>query len=201
MRRAAGWIRSEAGMERAWRVKRSEVVVKDRWIDVRADHCVSPTGVEISPYYVLSYPDWVHVVAITGSGGVVLVRQYRHAAGVVTLELPGGGVDGSDAMLEAAAARELEEETGFTASRWELITSLYPNAATHTNRVHFFLAVDAVRTGSQSLDPGEAGLTVEVLPIPMVVDGLRSGLLGSAAHASGLLLGLAMAGRLDLGVR
>jgi 8-oxo-dGTP pyrophosphatase MutT (NUDIX family) len=188
-------------MDPTWRVERSETALKDRWIDVRADHCVTPTGVVISPFYVLSYPDWVHVVAITEAGGVVLVRQYRHGAGVVTLELPGGAADGSDTMLEAAAARELEEETGFTASRWELITSLQANPATHNNRVHFFLAVDAVRTGSQSLDLGEAGLTVEVLSIPVVMDGLRSGLLGSAAHASGLLLGLAAAGRLDLGVR
>jgi 8-oxo-dGTP pyrophosphatase MutT (NUDIX family) len=184
-----------------WRVDRSEAVLKDRWIDVRADYCVTPAGADISPYYVLSYPEWVHVVAITKAGGLVLVRQYRHGAGVMTLELPGGGVDGSDEMLEAAARRELEEETGFTASRWELITSLYANPATHTNRVHFFLAVDVVQTGSQSLDPGESGLTVEVLPIPVVMDELRSGLLGSAAHASGLLLGLAAAGRLDWGVR
>jgi 8-oxo-dGTP pyrophosphatase MutT (NUDIX family) len=188
-------------MDPTWRVDRSEVVLKDRWINVRADHCVTPTGAEISPFYVLSYPEWVHVVAITEAGGVVLVRQYRHGAGVVTLELPGGQADGSDAMLEAAAKRELEEETGFTAPRWELISSLYPNPATHSNRVHFFLAVDAVKTGKQTLDLGEAGLTVEVLPIPEVMNGLRSGLLGSAPHASGLLLGLAAAGRLDLGIR
>jgi 8-oxo-dGTP pyrophosphatase MutT (NUDIX family) len=179
----------------------SDSVLKDRWINVRADHCVTPAGFEISPYYVLSYPDWVHVVAITSDDHVVLVRQYRHAAGVFTLELPGGALDPADTEVEQAARRELEEETGFTAARWELITSLYPNPATHTNRVHFYLALDPVRTGAQKLDQGEDGLTVKLLPIQVVLDGLRSGLMGQAAHASGLILGLAMAARLDLTAR
>jgi hypothetical protein len=47
---------------------------------LRVDHCVTPAGIEISPYYVLSYPDWVHVVGITEAGSWVLVQQYRHAA-------------------------------------------------------------------------------------------------------------------------
>jgi 8-oxo-dGTP pyrophosphatase MutT (NUDIX family) len=185
-------------MDQKWRITQSETVLQDRWIDVRADHCLTPGGVEISPYYVLSYPEWVHVVAITADDHVVLVRQYRHAAGVLTLELPGGALDPADTDIEQAASRELEEETGFTAPYWEAITSLHPNPATHTNRVHFFLARDAVLTHPQSLDPGEAGLTVELFPIQTVLDGLRSGLLDQAAHASGLLLGLVAAGRLNL---
>jgi hypothetical protein len=75
-----------------------------------------------------------------------------------------------------------------------MLTSLYPNPATHTNRVHFFLALDAVCDRPQSLDVGEDGLAVEILDIPVVLDGLRSGLLGQAMHVSGLLLGLAAAG-------
>jgi 8-oxo-dGTP pyrophosphatase MutT (NUDIX family) len=185
-------------MKQKWNTTRSEALLKDRWIDLRADHCVTPNGLAISPYYVLSYPEWVHVVAITEARGVVLVRQYRHAVGAITLELPGGAADPSDRDIEQAARRELEEETGFTAARWTLITSLYPNPATHTNRVHFFLAHDAVRTRPQTLDPGEAGLVVEVLPIQAVLGQLRVGLLGQAMHVSGFLLGLAAAGCLDL---
>ena len=103
-------------MEQKWRITRSETLLKDHWVHLRADHCVTPAGIEISPYYVLSYPDWVHVVAITEFGCLVLVRQYRHAAGEFSLELPGGAVDPEDTNLEQAARRELEEETGFTAS-------------------------------------------------------------------------------------
>jgi 8-oxo-dGTP pyrophosphatase MutT (NUDIX family) len=188
-------------MDHRWQVTRSATVLKDRWIDVRADDCVDATGVEIRPYYVLSYPDWVHVVAITGDDRLVLVRQYRHAVRTMSLELPGGAVDPEDSGLEQAARRELKEETGFTARHWERITTLYPNTATHTNRMHVFLARDAALTGPPDLDPAEAGLTVELHEIAPVVGGLRSGLIGQATHASGLLLALAAAGRLDLTVR
>jgi 8-oxo-dGTP pyrophosphatase MutT (NUDIX family) len=185
-------------MNQRWRTVRSETLLKDRWIDLRADHCITPDGVEISPYYVLSYPDWVHVVAITSAASLVLVRQYRHAAGQSLLELPGGAVDAGDASLEEAARRELVEETGFTAPRWELFSSLHPNPATHTNRVHGFLALDARSERPQSLDVGEGDLTVELHDIPAVLDGLRSGMLGQAMHVSLLLLALAAAGRLNL---
>jgi 8-oxo-dGTP pyrophosphatase MutT (NUDIX family) len=184
-------------MVEKWRTIGSEPVLKNRWIDLRADRCLTSSGVEISPYYVLSYPDWVHAVAITPAGCLVLVRQYRHGVGDTVLELPGGAADPGDISLEHGARRELEEETGFTAPRWELITSMHPNPATHTNRVHMFLAVDAECTRPQRLDPGEAGLKVELLPIEVVLGGLRAGLIGQGLHVSGLLLGLVAAGRLN----
>jgi 8-oxo-dGTP pyrophosphatase MutT (NUDIX family) len=185
-------------MEKKWHTARSDTLLQDRWINLRADHCVTPAGHAIGPYYVLSYPEWVHVVATTDAGSLVLVRQYRHAAGEFLLELPGGAADPKDTNPEQAARRELEEETGFSAQRWELITSLHPNPATHTNRVHFYLALGAVCNRSQSLDAGEEGLSVELLEIQTVLSGLRSGLIGQASHVSGILLGLAAAGYLNL---
>jgi 8-oxo-dGTP pyrophosphatase MutT (NUDIX family) len=185
-------------MQKKWCIARSETVLQDRWINLRADQCITPSGHLIGPYYVLSYPEWVHVVAITQAGSLVLVRQYRHAAGEFLLELPGGAADPRDTNPEQAARRELEEETGFSAQRWELITSLHANPATHTNRLHFYLALGAVYDRPQSLDAGEEGLSVELLEIPAVLDGLRSGLIGQATHVSGILLGLAAAGYLNL---
>ncbi len=185
-------------MNRKWRIAQSETVLKDRWIDVRADQCVTPSGLQVGPYYVFSYPEWVHVVAITRANEVVLVRQYRHGAGEVFLELPGGQADAADTDLERTARRELEEETGFVASHWQHVTTMHPNPATHANRLHFYLALDSEPAGPQQLDPTEAGLTVELWPIQDVLDGLRGGLLGHATDPAGLLLGLAAAGHLDL---
>ena len=181
-----------------WRVIQSNSVLKDRWINLRADDCITPAGKDIRPYYVLTYPDWVHVVAVTPERCLILVRQYRHAAGKMILELPGGMLDPQDTDTEQAARRELEEETGYTAQNWELISSLYPNPATHTNRLHVYLAIDATCDRLQKLDEGEEGLQIHILPIQDVVDGLRTGLLGQWIHVSAVLLALAAAGLLKL---
>jgi 8-oxo-dGTP pyrophosphatase MutT (NUDIX family) len=185
-------------MDQKWRVTSSKPLLSDRWINLRADRCLTASGAEIAPYYVLTYPDWVNVVAVTPDDSLVLVRQYRHAAGEFILELPGGTVDGSGSDAELTARRELEEETGYVAGRWQLVSVLYANPATQTNRVHIFLARDAHCVKPQSLDPGEEGLTVRVVPIPQVLDGLSAGLLGMSMHVSSVLLGLAAAGRLQL---
>lgn len=88
-----------------------QYVLRDRWISVHADDCVTAEGVEISPYYVLEYPDWVNVVALDEYDHVLLIRQYRHGLGRISLELPCGGAEPGESTLDAAR-RELLEETG-----------------------------------------------------------------------------------------
>lgn len=180
-----------------WTVLSSRSVIRDRWIDLRADDCLTPSGHEIAPYYVLTYPDWVHVVALTASDEVLLVRQYRHGAGGSFLELPGGVIDGGEAV-EAAARRELAEETGHEAGAITLVSSLHPNPAIQNNRVHVCIAENLVAEGSLQLDAGEEGLTVELLPVQTVLDGLTAGILGQSLHVTSLLLGLAALGRINL---
>jgi 8-oxo-dGTP pyrophosphatase MutT (NUDIX family) len=182
-------------MNQKWRTLRSKSILRDSWIDLRADDCVTPAGTAIGPYYVVTYPDWVNVVALTPEDHLVLVRQYRHAVGEVLDELPGGAVDPSDADLEHAARRELEEETGFTAPCWRFIGSLYPNPASQTNRVHTYLALDAVCDRGQRLDAGEEGLQVLTVPVDDVTVGLSNGRLSHAMQAAAIFMALAAIGR------
>src|SRR5437870_4765782 len=77
----------------AWTVHGSSTIIKDRWIDLRADVCTTPTGVSISPYYVLRYPDWAHSVCLDDADRICVVSQYRHGAARVMMELPGGVVE------------------------------------------------------------------------------------------------------------
>lgn len=111
------------------------------------------------PRVVLDGPDWVNVVPVTAAGAVVLVRQYRFGTGSVTREIPGGLVDPGEEP-EAAALRELEEETGYQAERLLSLGWSHPNPALQTNRLHSYLALGCRKVHEGHADPGE-DLTVE----------------------------------------
>lgn len=186
--------------QQVWTVLETRSIIKDRWMRLRADACETPSGQRIDPYYVLDYPDWVCVVAITPEGELVLVRQYRHGAGEVLLECVAGAIDPDDADPAAAAARELMEETGHDCARMIPLGALYANPSMQANRMHSFLALDARPVGRQQLEAGEEGLTVERLPLASVLAGLGQGLIGQSMHVAAILLavqhiqGLAPAG-------
>ena len=176
-----------------WRVRSSKTLVKDRWIDLRADDCETPSGHRLNPYYVLGYPDWVHVVALTDAQDLILVRQYRHAAGTSFLEIPGGVMDEADPDPTATALRELREETGHSGEA-RLISSLHANPAIQTNRVHVCLVTGAHQVGAPQHDDGEDGMTVHRMPVDEVPAGLPGGLIGQSLHVASLMLGLMAAG-------
>ena len=181
-----------------WKTKSSQRVLHDRWISVRADDCVTAEGVEISPYYVLEYPDWVHIVALDREEHVLLVRQYRHALGRVSLELPAGGVDAKDEGLLAAAARELLEETGFgNAERMTLVASHSPNTASHANSAHTVLAENVTAIQPPQYDEIEV-LEVERVPYREALRLALSGAIPQSMHITSLVLGLRAAKKIDL---
>lgn len=181
--------------DRHWQVTASRLVLSDRWIRLRADTCVAPSGAVLDPFYVLEYPDWVHAVAITDDDRLVMNRQYRHGSGEVHLELPGGMMDPEDASPLVTAERELREETGFGAAEFRHVVSLRPNPATHTNRMHTVLALGARAESIQALDHGEE-IEVELLPVDTALRLVRDGGVQQAMHVASLLLALNAAGRI-----
>lgn len=175
-----------------WRVTGSRYALQDRWLSVRADDCVTPSGVELAPYYVLEAPDFVHVVALDREEHVVLVRQYRHGLGDTSLELPGGAMDQEDAGdPTVTAARELREETGYTAARFELVATLSVDPARYANKLHLVLARDVV-AGPASPDPSET-IVVEALPRHEAVRLALGGGIKHAQHVGLLMMALARA--------
>ena len=181
-----------------WRAENSRVLVESPWIRLRAERCVTRRGAVLDPYYLLDYPDWVHVAAFDEEDRVLLVRQYRHGAGEVSLELPGGQMDKDETDPLACGARELLEETGYVAEHVTHLARLSPNPATHTNHVHVLLALGAKRAHGQSLDSTE---DIAVSPVPWreAARLAAAGKLIHAAHVGLLFVALAKAKGLNFG--
>jgi len=177
-----------------WTVDASRHVLRDRWLSVRADDCRTNEGVSIAPFYVLEYPDWVQVVAIDTNDQIVLVQQYRHGLGVISLELPAGGFEPADVGPLQAAARELAEETGCVATSLRLIASLSPNPASHNNRVHVVLAEGVDYHQSPEQEPTER-LNVFRKPVGEVVRLALAGEMVQAIHVASLALALSSINR------
>ena len=137
-----------------WTLLDSEYLIRRPWMTARRDHVRLPSGVEMEEYYVLEYPDWVNIIALTAEGKMVLERQYRHARQLVGWELPAGIIEqGEDPMQ--AAQRELLEETGYTGGKWEHFMTICPNAGACTNVSHTYIARGVERTDSQHLEQTE----------------------------------------------
>ena len=98
----------------SWRLIESREVRDYTILRLREDrYRFEPTGAEAN-FVVCDSADWVLVIPITEDGQIVFIRQFRHAIRQVVLEIPGGIMDGGESP-EGTAARELQEETGFTA--------------------------------------------------------------------------------------
>ena len=137
-----------------WKTLKSEYIIKRPWLTARRDTVELPTGVVNDEYYVLEYPTWVNVIAVTNGGEYVFIRQYRHGLGETCMEIVAGVCEKGE-QPEAAARRELMEETGYAGGTWRELMTVSANTSTMTNLTHCFLATGVERAGGQHLDRTE----------------------------------------------
>src|SRR4051794_7106014 len=132
-----------------WKVLKSKYLHKEPWLTVREEVVELPNGAQIPTYYILDYPDWVNVIAITKEKKFVFIKQYRHGLGRADFEICAGVRDKEDETLLAAAKRELMEESGYGNGNWKEYMTISANPATHSNLTHCFLATDVEELGEQ----------------------------------------------------
>lgn len=122
-----------------WDVLNSKYLLKCKWLTVRKDHILTGRNVEIEDFYVLEYPDWVNVIAITDDGRFIIEEQYRHGIHDVSFEICAGVCEKGEAPLESAK-RELLEETGYGDGVWTAFGQSSPNANSMNNICYTFIA-------------------------------------------------------------
>lgn len=137
-----------------WTTLSSEYIIRHPWLTARRDKVQLPNGHVIDEYYVLEYPAWVNVIAITPDSQFVFVRQYRYALGKTVDEIVAGVVEEGEAPLDAAK-RELEEETGYGGGEWKLQMVSSANAGSMNNLSYSYIARGVVPVGNRHLDEGE----------------------------------------------
>ena len=177
-----------------WETVSSKYLVKERWATLRVDVVDLQNGAIKDDYYVLEYPNWVTAVALTKENKIIMVKQYRHGGGIVSLEIPGGVIDG-DESPEDAVKREMLEETGYSFESVELLASNYPNPATSNNVTYTYLLKGGIKTHDQHLDEHEI-LVVEEYTIDEVKQLLKDNKIAQSIHCTALLYGLIAIGAL-----
>jgi ADP-ribose pyrophosphatase len=172
----------------AWELLQSERLLETPYFILRSDRLRLPDGAIKEAYYVLERPDAAIIFPLTEEGEVVLVRQYRPPLGRMELGMPAGLVEEGE-KPEAAARRELLEETGHSGGEWEALGSLASSPSLKDNWAYLFLARGVEETAQP--DPDEHEL-VEVVKMPVegMLDLIQAGQVVSSSGVAAVMLAL-----------
>ena len=168
----------------AEQVRSSKRVYQGQLIDLRVDQVKTPNGLE-AIREVIEHPGAVAAVPVDEHGQVILVQQYRHAAGKVMLEIPAGTLKVGEDPLEAMR-RELREETGFEARHIVRIGGLYTAPSFSTEYIHLYLATD-LTPGPTAPDADEV-IELVRMPLAEAINLIRAGSIDDSKSVSALLL-------------
>ena len=174
------------------RVVDSRILHHGRYLDFRIDTIERADGSRATRE-IVGHPGAVAVVAIDADDRVLLVRQFRVAVGRTLLEIPAGTLDvdaatGEVELPDVAAARELEEETGYRAGQWQHLGSFWTAPGFASELMHLYLATDLYPADADRLGPDEdERLELVTMPAPQAIDAAERGEIADAKSLVGLL--------------
>ncbi len=174
------------------RVVASEVLHRGRYLEFRVDTIERVDGSRHTRD-IVGHPGAIAVLAVDDAGRLLMVRQWRVAAGRALLEIPAGTLDVHEGATEdpdVAARRELEEETGHRAGSWRRLARFWTAPGFASELMHLYLATDltAVADGDGRLEPDEdEHLELRRLPIPEALALVESGGITDAKTILGVL--------------
>lgn len=167
-------------------------IYRGRIVRLRVERVTLPNGTTVD-LELMSHPGAAAVAAVDGEGRVVMIRQYRHAAGGYIWELPAGVLGGPDEPPEACAVRELREEVGLVAERMRPLGTILTTPGFCDERIHLFLA-QGLRDEGHQHEEDEVIAEIVRIPLPEALDRIRAGTIVDAKTIAGLHLAAATLG-------
>jgi len=171
--------------QQPWEVLEERTLAKTKWLDARVERCRTPSGALVDDYTVLHYPDWAIAVPLTADGRLVMTRQWREGAQVLSLECPGGVVEPHETP-EEAAGRELLEETGYSGAELGPLLKVRPNPAIQRNWFFATVFTGCARVAEPQESPTET-LDVALMTALQVLQAIRSGELVNGLQVAALM--------------
>ena len=170
-----------------WKRHSSRYLFESNWYRLRQDEVELPNG-QAKTYTLVEHTGYALVVPLLDDGRVLLERVYRYAVQDTLLECPSGGLDAETREApDAAARRELEEETGWLATTLIPLGSFYASNGMSNERGHFYLARGLRETGVLQRDAAEQ-MELELMPFERAIELVFAGAITDGPSALGLLL-------------
>jgi ADP-ribose pyrophosphatase len=169
-------------------LERRTVIEHSPWVNVWEEQVQLPDGRVIEGWLTFEMPDVAVIFAMTDDEHVVVERSYRHGLRGVTLSLPAGHVE-PDEQPQAAAQRELLEETGYIADEWDSLGSFIRDSNHGCGRVFLYLARNARSVAEPDTDDLEE-IRVELIQLNELLLAVRRGEFASLGSAAAIGLAL-----------
>ncbi len=164
-----------------------ETIYRGKLLTIRKDRVRLPNGLE-TVREVVVHSGAVAIVPLLPDGRVILVRQYRYAAGRVLLEIPAGTLDQPGEAPADTAARELAEETGYTATDYRELTAFFTAPGFCTEKITVYLATGLTHGAQDQME--DEDIALEIVPLADAPALIASGDIADAKTIAGLLLAM-----------
>jgi ADP-ribose pyrophosphatase len=164
-------------------VTSSEKIFKGRVFNLQRDQVIEPGGLKTTREIVV-HPGSVVVLPVLPDGRIVMIRQYRHAAGQYLWELVAGHKEPGEDPVEGAR-RELAEETGYTAERMTKLLDIYPSPGLLGEKMDIFLA-EGLKKGKARPEVDEK-ITQRIMTLREIEDWMQSGKICDSKSVAGIL--------------
>ena len=171
-------------MTNPWKTLSSKPIYDNPWISVREDQVINPSGGN-GIYGVVSFKNRaIGIIPIDAEGNTYLVGQHRYSLNEYSWELPMGGGPKDETPLETAK-RELKEETGFTAEKWEQIAKIHTSNSV-TDEEGFIFVAENLTSGESELEATE-DIKVWKLPLSEAIELVMNNTITDSLTVYGLL--------------